>query len=60
MLDVARHFRPLADLFRFVDLLSLHKYNVFHLHLTDDQGWRLASDRYPRAAGDGQLAVPRP
>ena len=48
MLDVARHFRPLPDLFRFVDLLSLHKYNVFHLHLTDDQGWRLASDRYPK------------
>ena len=48
MLDVARHFRPLPDLLRFVDLLSLHKYNVFHLHLTDDQGWRLASDRYPK------------
>ena len=48
MLDVARHFRPLSELLRFVDLLSLHKYNVFHLHLTDDQGWRLASDRYPR------------
>jgi hexosaminidase len=47
MLDVARHFRPLADVFRFVDLLSLHKHNVFHLHLTDDQGWRFASDRYP-------------
>ena len=48
MLDVARHFRPLSELLRFVDLLSLHKYNVFHLHLTDDQGWRLASDRHPR------------
>ena len=46
-LDVARHFMPLADLFRFVDLIALHKYNVFHLHLTDDQGWRFASERYP-------------
>ena len=47
-LDVCRHFMPLADLFRFVDLAALHKYNVFHLHLTDDQGWRFASDRYPK------------
>lgn len=47
-LDVCRHFMPLADLFRFVDLAALHKYNVFHLHLSDDQGWRFASQRYPR------------
>ena len=47
-LDVGRHFMPLADLFRFVDLIALHKYNVFHLHLTEDQGWRFASQRYPR------------
>ena len=47
-LDVGRHFMPLADLFRFVDLIALHKYNVFHLHLTEDQGWRFASDRYPK------------
>jgi hexosaminidase len=47
-LDVGRHFMPLADLFRFVDLAALHKYNVFHLHLTEDQGWRFASTRYPR------------
>ncbi|MDO3703250.1 beta-N-acetylhexosaminidase [Micromonospora sp. C28SCA-DRY-2] len=48
LLDVARHFLPKADVLRFVDLLALHKFNVLHLHLTDDQGWRLASDRYPR------------
>jgi hexosaminidase len=47
-LDVARHFMPKAFLFRFVDLLSLHKLNVFHLHLTDDQGWRFESRRHPR------------
>jgi hexosaminidase len=47
-LDVGRHFMPLADLYRFVDLIALHKYNVFHLHLTEDQGWRFASARYPR------------
>jgi hexosaminidase len=48
MLDVARHFLPLPDLFRFVDLLALHKYNVLHLHLTEDQGWRFPSTKHPR------------
>ncbi len=47
MLDVGRHFEPLGELFRFVDLLALHKYNVFHLHLTEDQGWRFESKKYP-------------
>lgn len=48
MLDVGRHFQPLHDLFGLVDLLALHKYNVLHLHLTDDQGWRFESLRHPR------------
>ncbi|HYP43918.1 MAG TPA: beta-N-acetylhexosaminidase [Propionibacteriaceae bacterium] len=48
MLDVGRHFQPLHDLFGLVDLLALHKYNVLHLHLTDDQGWRFESRRHPR------------
>lgn len=48
LLDVARHFLPLAFLHEFVDLLALHKYNVLHLHLTDDQGWRLEVDGWPR------------
>ena len=47
-LDVARHYMPLADVFRMVDLIALHKYNVLHLHLTEDQGWRFESLRYPR------------
>jgi hexosaminidase len=46
-LDVSRHFMPLAFLYRFVDLLAMHKLNVFHLHLTDDQGWRFPSSKYP-------------
>jgi hexosaminidase len=49
-LDVARHMMPDAFLFRFVDLLAMHKLNVCHLHLTDDQGWRLPSSRWPRLA----------
>ena len=47
MLDVARHFMPKADVLRLVDLLAVHKLNVLHLHLTDDQGWRLEIRRYP-------------
>jgi len=46
-LDVARHFFPKRFLFRLVDLASLHKLNRLHLHLTDDQGWRVQVDRYP-------------
>lgn len=46
-LDVARHFMPLPFLYRFVDLLALHKFNRFHLHLTEDQGWRFEVKKYP-------------
>ncbi|GAA3735898.1 hexosaminidase [Spinactinospora alkalitolerans] len=48
MLDVARHFMPKHDVLRFIDLMALHKLNVLHLHLTDDQGWRIEIKRYPR------------
>lgn len=47
LLDVARHFVPFPDLMRHVEMLSIHKFNVFHLHLTDDEGWRMESQRYP-------------
>ncbi|WP_030242970.1 beta-N-acetylhexosaminidase [Streptomyces sp. NRRL S-350] len=53
LLDVARHFLPKADVLRFVDLLAVHKLNVLHLHLTDDQGWRVEIKRYPRLTGRG-------
>ncbi|SNT22522.1 hexosaminidase [Streptosporangium subroseum] len=48
MLDVARHFMPKDFVLRLIDLLALHKLNVLHLHLTDDQGWRLEIKGYPR------------
>jgi hexosaminidase len=48
LLDVARHFLPPADVRRFIDLLAMHKLNVLHLHLTDDQGWRLEVPAWPR------------
>jgi hexosaminidase len=48
LLDVARWCHPLPFLYRYVDLLALHKLNTLHLHLTDDQGWRFEVLRYPR------------
>lgn len=48
MLDVARHFMPLPFVKKLLDLLARHKLNVFHLHLSDDQGWRMEIERYPR------------
>ena len=50
MLDVARHFRPVRDVKRFVDLIALYKVNRLHLHLSDDQGWRIAISKWPRLA----------
>ncbi|MBW4720631.1 family 20 glycosylhydrolase [Saccharothrix obliqua] len=53
MLDVARHFHPVATVKRYLDQLALHKVNHLHLHLTDDQGWRIAIDSWPRLATHG-------
>ncbi|MFI2432526.1 beta-N-acetylhexosaminidase [Streptomyces sp. NPDC018693] len=48
LLDVARHFMPKDGVLRYLDLMAAHKLNVLHLHLTDDQGWRVEIRRYPR------------
>ena len=53
MLDVARHFRPVKDVKRFIDLIALYKLNRLHLHLSDDQGWRIAITKWPRLATHG-------
>ncbi|WP_328925953.1 beta-N-acetylhexosaminidase [Streptomyces sp. NBC_00190] len=53
MLDVARHFTPKDGVLRYIDLLAAHKLNVLHLHLTDDQGWRVEIKRHPRLTGVG-------
>ena len=53
MLDVARHFMPVADVLRLVDLAAFHKLNVLHLHLTDDQGWRIEVPGRPRLTSVG-------
>ena len=64
LLDVARHFLPKREVLRFLDLMVLHKLNVLHWHLTEDQGWRIEIKRYPKltevgawrreTAGDGR------
>ena len=50
MLDPARHFLPTEDVKFFIDQMAKYKYNVLQLHLTDDQGWRVAIHSHPRLA----------
>ena len=58
MLDVARHFFPVADVQRVIDLAAAYKLNRLHLHLTDDQGWRIDIASWPELArAGGQTAV---
>ena len=47
MLDVARHFFGVNDVKRFIDLIAAYKMNVLHLHLADDQGWRIEIKSWP-------------
>lgn len=53
MLDVARHFFCVKDVKRFIDLISLYKINVLHMHLADDQGWRIEIKSWPKLTGTG-------
>ncbi|WP_129309043.1 beta-N-acetylhexosaminidase [Streptomyces sp. L2] len=53
MLDVSRHFFGVAQVKRYIDQLALYKINELHLHLSDDQGWRIAVDSWPRLAPYG-------
>lgn len=55
MLDPARHFLPAADIERFIDAMALYKFNVLHLHLTDDQGWRVEIRKYPLLTQTGSV-----
>ena len=53
MLDVARHFHDIHEVKRLVDLMALYKLNRLHLHLSDDQGWRIAIRSWPRLTSVG-------
>jgi hexosaminidase len=46
-LDVARHYFPVAFIKKYIDYLAAYKFNTFHWHLTDDQGWRIEIKKYP-------------
>ncbi|KAA2218131.1 beta-N-acetylhexosaminidase [Maribacter flavus] len=48
MLDVARHFFSVEDVKKYIDLLAYYKINMLHLHLTDDQGWRIEIKSWPK------------
>lgn len=52
-LDVSRHFFTIDYLRKFIDLMALYKFNKFHLHLTDDQGWRVEIKKYPKLTEEG-------
>jgi hexosaminidase len=59
MLDCSRHFFPKDFVKRWIDILARHKLNVFHWHLTDDQGWRIEIKKYPRLTEVGAWRVDR-
>ena len=59
MLDVSRHFFTKQEVKKFIDQMAEYKYNVFHWHLTDDQGWRLEVKSLPRLPAIGAWRAPR-
>jgi len=54
-LDVCRYFFSVEEVCKFIDLLALHRLNICHLHLTDDQGWRIEINKYPLLTGIGSM-----
>ena len=55
MLDVARHFFTVREVKQYIDILALYKLNVLHLHLSDDQGWRIAISSRPKLTAVSSL-----
>jgi hexosaminidase len=58
LLDVARHFHDVDTVKHVIDAMAQHKLNVLHLHLTDDQGWRIEIKRYPKLTETGAWRTP--
>ncbi len=58
MLDSARHFQPPEFVKKFIDDMAIHKLNVMHWHLTDDQGWRIEIKKYPKLTEIGAWRTP--
>jgi hexosaminidase len=59
MLDVSRHFFTIDEVKRLLDQMAIYKFNILHLHLTDDQGWRLEIKKLPELTRVGAWRVPR-
>jgi hexosaminidase len=59
MLDVSRHFFSVQEVKRYIDLMTRYKFNTFHWHLTDDNGWRVEIKAYPKLTGVGAWRVQR-
>jgi len=59
-LDVSRHFFEVEFVKKYIDVLALYKFNVFHWHLTDDHGWRIQIDKYPKLTEVGAWRPERP
>ena len=57
-LDVSRHFFDTAFIKEYIDILAMHKMNVFHWHLVDDQGWRIEIKKYPKLTEIGAWRKP--
>lgn len=55
MLDVGRYFFPVEDVKSVIDIMAMHKMNTFHWHLTEDQGWRIQIDKYPKLTEVGSM-----
>ena len=55
MLDVSRHFFTVKEVEQYIDILALYKLNALHLHLSDDQGWRIQIDSRPKLTAMGSL-----
>ncbi len=54
-LDVGRHFMPKEFVLKYLDYMALHKFNTFHWHLTEDQGWRVEIKKYPKLTEVGSI-----
>jgi len=54
-LDVGRHFMPKEFIKKYLDYMAIHKFNTFHWHLTEDQGWRIEIKKYPRLTEVGSV-----
>lgn len=58
-MDVSRHFFPKSQVLKMLDEMARYKLNVFHFHLTDNGGWRIRIDKYPRLTAEGAFRTQR-